>query len=136
MKSSLLIAFVATLCGNAFADTNDYPEVRVPREFKSTYVYPMPREELEKIRQAGLLSKCPHGHSTLVDVPVHGGFALTDDQIDEVNNYKWWPGGCTRGESNEINIRCTTCDYMYEQYSSKWTQAKKLKKKGTEQNKD
>ena len=118
MKTSLLIALIATLSGNAITDTNDYPEVSVPRS-KDAHTYPMPREELENIRKSGLLSKCPNGHSTLVDVPVHGGFALTDEQVDEVNEYKWWPGGCTQGEPNEINIRCTTCDYMYEQYRSK-----------------
>jgi hypothetical protein len=77
--------------------------------------------KLKKDLEDGQFKHCPNGHDTLLIVPVRSGFAIFDKRKKEVNDYKWWPGGCTR--SGDSVLRCTSCPKKYDPLFGKWSDA-------------
>lgn len=75
---------------------------------------------------AANLRQCPHGHSTLKDVPIEYGlldFSGPEGQAlqEAINNYEIWPGGCTpMSAPGQTRVICTSCGFSFDDFMQAW----------------
>lgn len=70
------------------------------------------------------LKRCPNGHATLKDVPIHYGLSVMDPKEIErhVKNLDFILGGCEiEPGSPTVLPTCTTCRFRYHSDSATWS---------------